>query len=186
MTVVCPKGKGDPRVPGHRRRHRLLKYRPYAPGGGALGFILEYAYSFLATPLLVLRARRAGRFDVLQACNPPDIFWPIARWLRHRDGTRFVFDHHDLCPELYDSRFPDGSRLARRGLVALERATFRTADHVVSTNSSYAEVAIRRGGKDQTDVTVVRTGPDGKRLRARHTGTRLAARSCATSWPTSA
>ena len=57
------------------------------------------------------------------------------------------------------------ARLARRGLVALERATFRTADHVVSTNGSYAEVAIRRGGKDQTDVTVVRTGPDPERLR---------------------
>ena len=133
----------------------------------ALGFIVEYAYSFLATLLLVLRARRAGRFDVLQACNPPDIFWPIAWWLRQRDGSRFVFDHHDLCPELFDSRFPDGSRLARRGLLALEKATFATADHVVSTNSSYAEIAMRRGGKAPTDVTVVRTGPDGERLRRR-------------------
>ena len=163
VTVVCPKGKGDP-------EHEvldgvtLLKYRPYAPGGGALGFVLEYAYSFLATARLVLRARRAGKFDVLQACNPPDIFWPIARWLRRRDGSRFVFDHHDLCPELYDSRFPDGSAFARRGLLALERATFRTADHVVSTNASYAEIAMRRGGKASADVTVVRTGPDEERL----------------------
>ncbi len=107
VTVICPKGKGDP-------THEvldgvtLLKYEPYAPGGGALGFVLEYAYSFLATARLVLRARRQGKFDVLQACNPPDIFWPIARWLRRRDGSRFVFDHHDLCPELYDSRFPQG------------------------------------------------------------------------------
>ena len=84
---------------------------------------------------------------MLQACNPPDIFWPIAWWLRRTDGSRFVFDHHDLCPELFDSRFPDGSRLARRGLLALEKATFRTADHVISTNSSYAEIAMRRGGK---------------------------------------
>jgi len=166
VTVVCPKGQGDP-------AYQVLdgvtihKYRPYAPGGSAFGFILEYAYSFLATSLLVLRARRAGRFDVLQACNPPDIFWPIAWWLRSGDGTRFVFDHHDLCPELFDSRFPDGSRLARRGLLALEKATFRTADHVVSTNSSYAEIAMRRGGKAPSDVTVVRTGPDGERLRRR-------------------
>jgi glycosyltransferase involved in cell wall biosynthesis len=164
VTVVCPKGKGDPEyevLDGVT----LLKYRPYAPGGGALGFVLEYAYSFLATARLVLRARRTGKFDVLQACNPPDIFWPIARWLRRRDGSRFVFDHHDLCPELYDSRFPDGSALPRRGLVALERATFRTADHVVSTNTSYAEIAMRRGGKSRADVTVVRTGPDEERLR---------------------
>jgi glycosyltransferase involved in cell wall biosynthesis len=166
VTVVCPKGKGDP---GYQVLDGVTihKYRPYAPGGGAFGFILEYAYSFLATLLLVLRARRAGRFDVLQACNPPDIFWPIAWWLRLRDGSRFVFDHHDLCPELFDSRFPDGSRLARRGLIALEKATFATADHVVSTNSSYAEIAMRRGGKAPSDVTVVRTGPDGERLRRR-------------------
>lgn len=164
VTVVCPKGKGD-------SEHEvlegvtLLKYRPYAPGGGALGFVQEYAYSFLATAKLVLGARRAGHFDVLQACNPPDIFWPIARWLRRRDGSRFVFDHHDLCPELYDSRFPDGNAIPRWGLLALEKATFRTADHVVSTNDSYAEVAMRRGGKSSARVTVVRTGPDEERLR---------------------
>ena len=166
VTVVCPKGEGDP---GHEVIDgvTLLKYRAYAPGGGPLGFVVEYAYSFLATAALVFRARRTGGFDVLQACNPPDIFWPIARWLRRRDGSRFVFDHHDLCPELYDSRFPHGSSLPRRGLLALERATFRTADHVVSTNASYAEVAHRRGGKAATEVTVVRTGPDEDRLHRR-------------------
>jgi hypothetical protein len=78
VTVVCPKGKNDPAyevVDGVT----LLKYQPYAPGGSALSFIVEYAYSFLATAALVLRARRNGKFAVLQACNPPDIFWPIAR-----------------------------------------------------------------------------------------------------------
>jgi glycosyltransferase involved in cell wall biosynthesis len=166
VTVICPKGKNDP---SHQVLDgvTLLKYRPYAPGGRAIGFVGEYAYSFLATARLVLRARRQGRFDVLQACNPPDIFWPIARWLRRRDGSRFVFDHHDLCPELYDSRFPHGRQLPRRGLVALERATFRSSDHVVSTNASYAEIALRRGGKSPADVTVVRTGPDPERLRRR-------------------
>jgi glycosyltransferase involved in cell wall biosynthesis len=164
VTVVCPKGKGDP---GHEVLEgvTLLKYAPYAPGGRAVGFIVEYAYSFLATARQVLRARRAGKFAVMQACNPPDIFWPIARWLRWRDGSQFVFDHHDLCPELYDSRFPDGNTVARWGLRGLERATFRTADHVVSTNESYAEIAMRRGGKSSADVTVVRTGPDEQRLQ---------------------
>jgi glycosyltransferase involved in cell wall biosynthesis len=166
VTVVCPKGKNDP---AHQVLEdvTLLKYRPYAPGGGALSFIVEYAYSFLATAALVLRARRKGKFAVLQACNPPDIFWPIARWLRRRDRTRFVFDHHDLCPELYDSRFPHGRALPKRGLLALEKATFRTADHVVATNTSYADVAMRRGGNAPADVTVVRTGPDPERLQRR-------------------
>ena len=163
VTVVCPKGKNDPAyevLDGVT----LLKYQPYAPGGSALSFIVEYAYSFLATAALVLRARRNGKFAVLQACNPPDIFWPIARWLRRRDRTRFVFDHHDLCPELYDSRFPHGRALPKRGLLALERATFHTADQVVSTNTSYAEIAVLRGSKAPEDVTVVRTGPDPERL----------------------
>ena len=164
VTVISPKGKNDP-VHQVLDGVTLLKYRPYAPGGRALGFVLEYAHSFLATARLVLRARRQGRFDVLQACNPPDIFWPIARWLRRRDGSRFVFDHHDLCPELYDSRFPQGRQLPRRGLVALERATFRAADHVVATNASYAEIALLRGDRSPADVTVVRTGPDPERLR---------------------
>ncbi|HEY0645045.1 MAG TPA: glycosyltransferase, partial [Nocardioides sp.] len=124
VTVVCPRGK-DSKPYEVIDGVAVHTYRPYAPGDRAAGFVVEYAWSFLATARLALRARRAGRFDVVQACNPPDIFWPLARWLRARDGSRFVFDHHDLCPELYESRFPEGSRLPHRALLALERATFR-------------------------------------------------------------
>jgi glycosyltransferase involved in cell wall biosynthesis len=159
VTVICPKGPGDPsfqRLEGVS----IYKYRPLDPAGGTLAFVAEYVYSFTMTAWLTAKARRAGTFGAVQACNPPDIFWPIARLLRRLDGTRSVFDHHDLCPELFESRFPGGSRLAHRGLLLLERATFTTADQVISTNGSYAEVARRRGRKRSTDVTVVRTGPD--------------------------
>ena len=164
VAVVCPTGDGDPPyevVSGVE----LYKYPGYAPGGSKVGYVKEYVYSFLATARLAMRARRAGRFDVMQACNPPDIFWPLARALRARDRTRFVFDHHDLCPELYESRFPQGSRLPYRVLRALERRTHRTADHVISTNDSYREIAMTRGGRNAADVTVVRTGPDPEQLR---------------------
>lgn len=165
VAVVCPKGKDDPAFQVVDSVS-LYKYRPYAPGGSKLGFVLEYVYSFLATARLVLRARRrSGRFDVIQACNPPDIFWPIARLLRVRDRTRFVFDHHDLCPELYQSRFPAGPKAPYRVLRALERSTHRAADHVISTNESYRQIAITRSGKPAAAVTVVRTGPDPDRLR---------------------
>ena len=113
----------------------------------------------------MLKARRKGRFAVIQACNPPDIFWPIAVAFRALEGTKFVFDHHDLCPELYESRFPDGPKLPYRGLRALERRTHRSADHVISTNDSYREIAVKRSGKASSDVTVVRTGPDPERLK---------------------
>jgi len=164
VAVVCPKGRGDPSYEVVDDV-RLYKYRPYAPGGSKFSFIAEYAYSFLATAWLALKARRKGRFAVMQACNPPDIFWPIAMFFRAVDGTKFVFDHHDLCPELYESRFPDGSRLPYRGLRALERRTHRTADHVISTNDSYRKIAIGRSGKAPKEVTVVRTGPDPERLK---------------------
>jgi glycosyltransferase involved in cell wall biosynthesis len=164
VAVVCPKGDGDPAYEVVDQVE-LHKYRAYAPGGSKLGFVTEYAYSFLATAWLTLRARRSGRFGVLQACNPPDIFWPIALALRALDRTRFVFDHHDLSPELYESRFPNGPSLPYKVLRALERWTYRTADHVISTNESYRRIAAARSGKPVTDVTVVRSGPDPQRLR---------------------
>jgi glycosyltransferase involved in cell wall biosynthesis len=178
VAVVCPKGKGDPAyqvIDGVE----LFKYRPYAPGGSKVSFVAEYAYSFTATAWKTFLARwrggvLRGRFSVMQACNPPDIFWPLAMALRAVERTRFVFDHHDLCPELFESRFGgdggDGAAavtesLPYRGLRFLERRTHRTADHVISTNDSYRDVAIRRSGKLPGDVTVVRTGPDPAKLR---------------------
>jgi glycosyltransferase involved in cell wall biosynthesis len=164
VVVVCPKDDGDPAyqvLDGVE----IYRYRGYAHDGSKLGYVAEYAHSLTATAWLTIKARRSGRFDVLQACNPPDIFWPIAQALRRADGTRFVFDHHDLCPELFKSRFPNGPRLPYRGLLALERRTHQTADQVISTNDSYREIAITRGGKSPADVTVVRTGPDPQRLK---------------------
>jgi glycosyltransferase involved in cell wall biosynthesis len=164
VAVVCPRGQGDPAyqvVDGVE----LYKYRPYAPGDRKLGFVIEYGYSFAATAWLTLKARRSGRFRVVQACNPPDIFWPIGLALRVIDRAKFVFDHHDLCPELYESRFPDGPGLPYKALRALERRTHRTADHVISSNGSYRNIAVTRSGKLPADVTVVRSGPDPQRLQ---------------------
>ena len=163
VAVVCPKGERDPSFQVIDSVE-LYKYRPYAPGGSKLSFVTEYVYSFAATARLTLRARRSGRFAAMQACNPPDIFWPIALLLRVLDRTVFVFDHHDLCPELYLSRFPEGPQLPYRALRWLERRTHRTAKHVIATNGSYRDIAIRRSGKSPADVTVVRTGPDSERL----------------------
>jgi glycosyltransferase involved in cell wall biosynthesis len=164
VTVVCPKGRYDPAYEVIDSVE-LYKYRPYAPGGSKISFIAEYAYSFLATAWGAVKARRSGRFAVIQACNPPDIFWPLALAFRALEGTRFVFDHHDLCPELYQSRFPCGPRLPFKALLALERRTHRSADHVIATNDSYRKIAMTRGGKRADEVTVVRTGPDLRRLQ---------------------
>lgn len=167
VSVVCPQGPGDPDeevIDGVT----LYKYPPPRTGLGAAAFVREYVYSFLATARLTARAWRRHRFEVLQACNPPDIFWPLALALRPL-GVRFVFDHHDLCPELYESKFGTRRSLLYRGIRALEWCTFRTADHVCSTNDSYRSIALQRGAKRPESVTVVRTGPDPDRLQAGET-----------------
>ena len=164
VAVVCPKGPGDPSrqlIDGVE----IYKYRPYCPGGGAATFVLEYAYSFVTTLILSLKAVRGGRFGAVQSCNPPDIFWPIGVLFKLWHGSRFVFDHHDLCPETFESRFPAGSPLLYRGLRFLERCTTRFADHVISTNESYRRLVMDRDGVKPDLVTVVRTGPDPAKLK---------------------
>jgi glycosyltransferase involved in cell wall biosynthesis len=164
VAVVCPKGPGDP---GYEVIDgvQIYKYRPYSPGGSKASFVVEYAYSFAATLRLTIKAARRGRFAAIQTCNPPDIFWPIGLLFRLVHGSRFVFDHHDLCPELYESRFPTGSKSVHKALRLLERATVRSADRVISTNESYRSIAVDRDGADPEHVTVVRTGPDPNRLK---------------------
>jgi glycosyltransferase involved in cell wall biosynthesis len=164
VAVVCPKGPADPSF-AVMEGVELYKYKPYSAKAGTCSFLAEYAYSFLATLFLALRAARKGRFDVVQACNPPDIFWPIGVLFRVVQGSRFVFDHHDLCPELYKSRFRGGISAAHQGLLWLERRTARSADHVIATNGSYRSIDIERHGLHPAKVTVVRTGPDASRLK---------------------
>lgn len=168
VSVICPKGPGDP---AYERLENvdIYKYAPAPEAKGLAGFAWEFTYSWVRTALLSLRVRRrSGRFDVMQACNPPDTYWLLALLWRIA-GVKFVYDHHDLNPELFRSRFgePRGvlKRLEYRVLLWLERRSFRTADHVISTNESYKAKAIERGGRAPGDVTVVRSGPDTQRMR---------------------
>jgi hypothetical protein len=145
VSVVCPKGCSDPAYEERDGIH-IYKYAPAPEAHGMAGFVSEFAYSFLATLRLAVKAWRRRRFDVIQACNPPDTFWLLALFFRPL-GVKFVYDQHDLCPELYESRFPNGSKLVGRALLALERATYRTAHHVIVTNGSYRSKAVQRGGR---------------------------------------
>ena len=170
VSVICPKGPGDPgreTIDGVR----IYKYRPAPEASGLLGYLLEFVYCWIRTALLSRVVWRRSPFQVLQACNPPDTYWALARIWKPR-GVRFVFDQHDLNPELYLSRFgrPTGiaGRLQLGGLRWLERMTYRTADHVIATNESYKRIAIERGGLDPADVTVVRSGPDTRVMRPIH------------------
>ncbi len=167
VSVICPKGPGDPAFE-HLDGVDIYKYKPAPEADGLLGFAWEFAYSWMRTAWLSLAAWRQRHFDVIQACNPPDTYWLLALLWRIR-GVRFVFDHHDLNPELFISRFgrPEGllKKLEYGGLRWLERRTFRAADRIISTNESYKAIAVRRGGRRTGHVTVVRSGPDTQQMR---------------------
>jgi glycosyltransferase involved in cell wall biosynthesis len=164
VSVVCPKGKDDPSYAELEGVH-LFKYRAFPPITRQVMFLAEYLWSILATFAGLVRAWRRRPFAVVQVCNPPDVLFAAVVPFRLLFGVRMVFDQHDLCPELYLSRFDKPAELPHRALLLAERATYALSAHVISTNESYRRVALERGGKRPEDVTVVRTGPDPDRMR---------------------
>ncbi|MER7179223.1 glycosyltransferase family 4 protein [Streptomyces hyaluromycini] len=156
VHVICPQGsKRDTEPEAEIDGVRIHRYPLRAATGGPAGYLKEYGSALWHTARL---ARKVGPVDVVHACNPPDLLFLPALWLKRR-GARFVFDQHDLVPELYLSRFDRGEDLLYRAVCALERRTYRAADVVLATNESYRDVAIRRGGRRPEDVFVVRSAP---------------------------
>jgi glycosyltransferase involved in cell wall biosynthesis len=156
VDVICPRGeKRDTEAEAVIDGVRIHRYPLRAATGGPAGYLREYGSALWHTARL---ARKVGPVDVVHACNPPDLLFLPALWLKRR-GARFVFDQHDLVPELYLSRFDRGEDLLYRAVCALERRTYRAADIVLATNESYRDVAIRRGGRRPEDVFVVRSAP---------------------------
>ncbi|MER6208339.1 glycosyltransferase family 4 protein [Streptomyces sp. NPDC001642] len=156
VHVICPRGeKRDTEAEAVIDGVRIHRYPLRAATGGPAGYLREYGSALWHTVRL---ARKVGPVDVVHACNPPDLLFLPALWMKRR-GARFVFDQHDLVPELYLSRFDRGEDLLYRAVCALERRTYRAADIVLATNESYKDVALRRGGKRPEDVFVVRSAP---------------------------
>jgi glycosyltransferase involved in cell wall biosynthesis len=165
VSVICPKAKGFTQSFEVLEDVHIYRYRMPVDASGALGFAIEFLWCLVATGWLSLRIKLFGRgFDVIHACNPPDTFWMLARLWR-LCGVRFIFDHHDLSPEMYAVKFGRSEGLLYRGLLWLERRSFRAADVVITTNDSHQRVALERGGKRAEDVYVVRSGPDLQRFQ---------------------
>jgi len=162
VSIICPKAPGFEKsfetIDGiHIHRHVLPR-----EADGALGYALEYGVALFMEFWLSLKVFFGRGFDILHACNPPDTIFLIGRFYK-LFGRKFVFDHHDINPELYEAKF--GKRgFGQKLLLWLERMTFRTADLVISTNESYRHIALTRGGVKSGDVFVVRSGPDLRRM----------------------
>ena len=164
VSIVCPTGKGYEAHYEEIEGIHIHRYDLRIEGEGAMGYLLEYSLALWHSFRLAWRVRRRHGFDVIHACNPPDLLFLVALPFKILFGTRFVFDHHDINPELYEAKF--GRRdFFWKLMVWLERRTFAMADVSIATNESYKRIAIERAGMAADRVHVVRSGPKLDRLR---------------------
>jgi len=164
VSVICPKGKNSwnasyEMLEGiHIYRHRVWE------ASTKIGYLLEYGSALVAELYLILRVFACTRFRILHGCNPPDAIFLLALVLKPF-GVRFIFDHHDLAPELFEAKFGRGNGLLCALTRLAETYSFRVAKVSIATNDSFRDVAIKRGAKRPEQVFVVRNCPDLKKLR---------------------
>ncbi|MXS84242.1 glycosyltransferase family 4 protein [Nitrosomonas oligotropha] len=164
VSIICPTGKG------YEKEYEVVDgihiYRYHLPfeAEGAKGYLIEYSVALFHTFRLAWKVQFSQGFDVVHACNPPDLLFLIGGFFKLFLRKKFLFDHHDINPELYEAKF--GRRdFFYKLMVLFERWTFKTADVSIATNESYKRIAIERGGMDPAKVFVVRSGPKLDRLR---------------------
>lgn len=163
VSIICPTGKGCEERFAAIDGIYIWRYNLPLEGEGARGYAIEYSAALFWTFVLAWRVLWTRGFDVIHACNPPDLFFLIGGFFKLL-GKKFLFDHHDISPELYEAKF--GRRdVFYRLLLKLEYWTFRTADVSLATNESYRRIAIERGGMPPERVFVVRSGPSLERLK---------------------
>ena len=163
VSIICPTGKG------YEKKYEVIDgiyiYRHNLPleAEGALGYALEYITALFWQFVLAWRVLLTRGFDAIHACNPPDNIFLIGGFFK-LFGKKFLFDHHDINPELYEAKF--GRRdFFYKVMLAWERWTFKIADVSIATNESYKRIAIERGGMPSDRVFVVRSGPKLDRLK---------------------
>ena len=163
VSVICPTGKGHEERIWEEDGIRVYRHPLPLDASGALGYLVEYGAALFWETWLALRIKLTRGFDVIHGCNPPDLIFLVALPFR-LFGVRYLFDHHDINPELYEAKF------AKRGFFwklmrVFERLTFAAARVSIATNESYRRIAVERGHMAPEDVFVVRSGPDLSRIK---------------------
>lgn len=164
VSIICPKGRGYESA--YEEMNGIAIYRHSLPieANGAVGYLVEYSTALLGEFRLSLKVLKERGFDVIQACNPPDNIFIIGLFYKLFFGKRFVFDHHDINPELYIAKFGK-KNIFYHIMLLWERMTFMTADLSIATNESYRCIAIERGKMRPQETTVVRSGPSLVRMQ---------------------
>ncbi len=166
VSVICPKES-----PKYQESYLYLDgihiYRYQAPASRNpyITYILEYSIGLIMTFLLCFKVLFRHGFDVIHAANPPDIFFLIGLFYRLL-GKKFVFDQHDLTPEIFQLRLKNRIKIMHKILLLLEWCTYRTAHIVIVVNTSLKRIAIERGCISAQKVFVIRNGPDLKQMKA--------------------
>lgn len=163
VSIICPRGKG------YDKKHEIIDgihiFRHNLPfeADGALGYLVEYSAALFWEFYLSFKVLFTRGFDVIHGCNPPDLIFLVGGFFKIF-GKKFVFDHHDINPELYEAKF-ERRDFFYKMMVLFERLTFKTANMSIATNESYKKIAIERGGMAAEKVHVVRSGPKLDRLK---------------------
>lgn len=162
ISIICPIMKG------YTAKYEVLNgihiYRhPLVEGKGIWGYLSEYSTALFWEFYLSFKVLFRKKFQVIHGCNPPDLIFIVALFYKIF-GVKYVFDHHDINPELYIAKF-NKKGLFYKMLLWVERLTFATANYSIATNESYKEIAIRRGKMPADKVQVIRSGPKLDRLR---------------------
>jgi glycosyltransferase involved in cell wall biosynthesis len=163
VSIICPRMKGY--TTAYEQLEGIDIYRHPLPveARGAWGYLLEYSAALFWEFTLSWKIYFRKKFHVIHGCNPPDLIFIVALVFK-LFGVKYVFDHHDINPELFIAKYNKKGILYKL-MVLLERLTFRTANYSIATNESYKEIAIRRGGMSPDKVQVVRSGPKLDRLK---------------------
>jgi glycosyltransferase involved in cell wall biosynthesis len=163
VSVISIKGKNANKSFELLEGIHLYRYPAPPQTSGTVSFLFEFIYCWIMTLILSLVVAVREGIDIIHACNPPETFWLIS-WIYKPFGVKFVFDHHDLSPEMYYSRF-NKKGIIFNILLLLEYITFRSADVVITTNDTHRNIAIERGNVSSEKIFIVRSGPDHKKLR---------------------
>ena len=166
VSVICPTGRGWDKSYEVIEGVHIYRYpEPPEAHSGAMAYAREYGAALWHMFRLARVVRRERGFDVIHGCNPPDLIFLLA--LRYRlSGVRYLFDHHDVCPELFEAKF--GKKGLLYGIMLLwERMTFATASVSIATNESFRAIAIRRGRMPPDDVFTVRSAPQIEKFELR-------------------
>ena len=163
VSIICPKMMGY--TASHENLNGIDIFRHPLPleARGAMGYLVEYTVALFWEFYLSWKIFFKKRFHVIHGCNPPDLIFLVALFFKPL-GVKYVFDHHDINPELYVAKY-NKKGFFYKVMLLFEKLTFATADYSIATNESYREIAINRGGMAPERIQVVRSGPKLDRLK---------------------